>query len=328
MNSMASASSSSSSSALSPTVGDNEVFVGSIMDPVAWDTLRQFHGRVLTVALPRHPQVAAQYLEDKANPKFQEQLVALLREGLTERDGIWLRPNDYPYYIESSVKHYVIWFTADPTVFTMHSALEFLVGLRYSRDHLVICCNDSSLKSVPEVNHYHVFIRTPILMMKSVFHEIVKNAPLVSVDLAITYGGKFLLGRRNNNPAKGALFLPGSRVLKDETIGMAVERSLLMECGIDATDTGIGIGIERLGMYEHWYDNNFRDNSCSTQYFTVLHLIKLDKKPVIICDDQHSSTLWLTIEELLMHSEVHRYTKYFFISDPPNLILGKGCICN
>ncbi len=42
--------------------------------------------------------------------------------------------------------------------------------------------------------------------------EVIKNAPLVSIDIIVkNKDGKILLGFRNNEPAKNTWFIPGGR---------------------------------------------------------------------------------------------------------------------
>jgi colanic acid biosynthesis protein WcaH len=41
------------------------------------------------------------------------------------------------------------------------------------------------------------------MLEKEVFKTVVKNTPLVSIDLCIVWDGKILLGKRQNDPLKG-----------------------------------------------------------------------------------------------------------------------------
>ena len=62
--------------------------------------------------------------------------------------------------------------------------------------------------------------------------EIIKATPLVSIDLVIRNPtGKVLLGKRINRPAKGYWFVPGGRIIKNETIGHALKRIFKAEVG-------------------------------------------------------------------------------------------------
>jgi hypothetical protein len=59
----------------------------------------------------------------------------------------------------------------------------------------------------------------PQLLGEDDFAFIVRNAPLVSIDLIIRDPEhRVLLGRRVNEPAKGHYFVPGGAIRKNETI--------------------------------------------------------------------------------------------------------------
>ena len=64
--------------------------------------------------------------------------------------------------------------------------------------------------------------------------EIIEATPLVSVDLIIRNPfQKVLLGKRTNRPAKGYWFVPGGRILKNETIYQALKRISEVEVGLN-----------------------------------------------------------------------------------------------
>ena len=94
----------------------------------------------------------------------------------------------------------------------------------------------------------------PQLLSRTDFKIVVQLAPLVSIDLIIRDPeGKVLLGRRNNEPAKGHYFVPGGRILKDERIRDAFARILKTEVDVEASFAN----AKFLGAYEHFYETNF-----------------------------------------------------------------------
>ena len=142
------------------------------------------------------------------------------------------------------------------------------------------------------------------------FQTIVRNAPLVSIDLVITDSlDCCLLGRRQNRPAKGTMFVPGGRILKNESIGSAFKRILLAEAGhrINEQDEQY-----LLGVYEHFYDDSFWDEKISTHYIVLAYRIKLRTRFLEKLDKQHDLLEWLSIDELLSRSEVHKNVKAYF----------------
>jgi colanic acid biosynthesis protein WcaH len=88
---------------------------------------------------------------------------------------------------------------------------------------------------------------------KELFSKVIKNTPLVSIDLVVKNNrGQTLLGQRLNKPAKGFWFVPGGRILKDEALAAAFKRLTLDELGEV-------FNIEQaslLGPYDHFYDDN------------------------------------------------------------------------
>ena len=65
------------------------------------------------------------------------------------------------------------------------------------------------------------------------YKTILANMPIVCVDLIIINNGKFLLLKRNNEPAKGEFWFPGGRILKLETIKSAALRKAKLEVNLD-----------------------------------------------------------------------------------------------
>ena len=66
------------------------------------------------------------------------------------------------------------------------------------------------------------------------FETVVASTPLISIDLLVqNEHGEYLLGLRNNRPAQGYWFVPGGRVLKNETLDGAFKRLTFEELGIE-----------------------------------------------------------------------------------------------
>src|SRR5579859_2427976 len=85
------------------------------------------------------------------------------------------------------------------------------------------------------------------------FANVIRLTPLVAIDLIVhAPGGGVLLGRRINQPAKGMLFVPGSRISKNETLVAAFKR-------ITREELGLELPLEQArfaGVYEHLYPTN------------------------------------------------------------------------
>jgi len=142
------------------------------------------------------------------------------------------------------------------------------------------------------------------------FVEIVKLAPLVSVDLIVKdRRNRVLLGLRKNQPAKGSWFVPGGRVMKDERIADALVRIAKDELGIKA----VAENAKFLGVFEHLYKKNFAcRKGFGTHYVVLAYEIKTSQTQLCGVDDQHSRYEWFDKQSVLNNKKVHPYTKAYF----------------
>lgn len=147
------------------------------------------------------------------------------------------------------------------------------------------------------------------------YTEVVKNTPLVSIDLIIEDAeGKILLGYRLNNPARNTWFVPGGVIRKNEHFIDAFNR-------ISETELGIKIQFSEalfIGVYEHIYETNFADDpNFNTHYIVNAFHIQINLKAIELPKAQHSKYWWAPKQELLTHKEVHTNTKNYFNAYQP-----------
>ena len=142
----------------------------------------------------------------------------------------------------------------------------------------------------------------------SLFTSIVANTPLISIDLLIRNSqGEVLMGKRINRPAQGKWFVPGGRILKDESIPVAFSRLVYDEIGLS---TAINEG-RFLGVYEHFYPDNFSGNKFSTHYIVLGYQLSIDLSLELLPKEQHDIYRWWGIDELLKSDEVHLHSKWY-----------------
>jgi colanic acid biosynthesis protein WcaH len=144
------------------------------------------------------------------------------------------------------------------------------------------------------------------------FENVIRLTPLVSIDMIVrSHEGRILLGRRNNEPAKGCLFVPGGRITKNETITAAFRRLSLAELGVEKQ-------IEEArfrGVYEHFYPTNHLERAgFGTHYVVLAYEIVSPVQEALLPKDQHAEYAWRTEAELLSCNEVHAHTKAYFSS--------------
>jgi len=140
--------------------------------------------------------------------------------------------------------------------------------------------------------------------------EVVKNVPLVSIDLVVENNeGEILVGLRKNEPARNFWFVPGGRILKDERIAEAFERIAYDELGID-------LAFEHarfLGVFEYLYPTNFTEKEdFGTHYVVLAYEIRIGQTPLDLPKDQHSQYKWLSTESVHKEQNVHPHTRRYF----------------
>lgn len=142
------------------------------------------------------------------------------------------------------------------------------------------------------------------------FIEVVKNTPLVSIDLIVrNTQNEVLLGLRNNEPARNYWFVPGCRICKNERIAQAFRRLSLEELGIELTAQD----SQFFGVFEHFYRENFAcETGIETHYVVLAYEIRLNRSLCDLPKDQHSHFRWWPVDNLLQAQDVHPYTKAYF----------------
>ena len=155
------------------------------------------------------------------------------------------------------------------------------------------------------------YIYSCMSLSKSVFSNVITNAPLIAIDLCLVKGKKLLLGKRINPPAKDFFFVPGGRILKSERIKNAFERVLKSELGLNLKKSQ-NKSVKTLGIYEHFYDNNFLDNKeFNTHYIVIAYLIPYEALTKVVSkikNPQHSEYIWFDINNKNNYSlKIHEY---------------------
>ena len=63
-------------------------------------------------------------------------------------------------------------------------------------------------------------------IQENLYKKIIKNVPILCVDLIIKYHDQYLLVQRKESPLKGEWWVPGGRVQIGETLEAAAKRKL------------------------------------------------------------------------------------------------------
>ncbi len=149
------------------------------------------------------------------------------------------------------------------------------------------------------------------MLDNSTFVTIVKNTPLISIDLLIfNREEKLLLGWRVNAPAKNCWFVPGGRIAKDERVSQAFKRICHAELGKE-----IDINMAAFqGVYEHIYpvENFTGSNDFGTHYIVLGFRLEFDDDFSALPLMQHERYRWSTLPEVLEDVTVHQNVKNYF----------------
>ena len=122
------------------------------MEPFSWNELKKFHCKYLEIVIPRKTEVLCQYENDKQNGICQLQLDKI--KDFLKINNFLINENSYPYNIDKNVQHCLFWFSKG---YTMNDTLQ--IAYKYFNTHnIIIMCNIQSLKSVIDIEHYHLFI--------------------------------------------------------------------------------------------------------------------------------------------------------------------------
>jgi colanic acid biosynthesis protein WcaH len=161
----------------------------------------------------------------------------------------------------------------------------------------------------------------PKRLSREEFLEVLDRTPLVSIDLVIKDPeGKILLGRRINEPAKGMWFVPGGRIMKNETLEEAFERVAADETGVRYKMNSASL----IGAYTHFYNTNvYLEDGITTQYIALAYELTVPVRWNPDAKEQHTEYEWVGKDELLgtnviptSHSiskiDVHRNTLVYF----------------
>jgi colanic acid biosynthesis protein WcaH len=148
------------------------------------------------------------------------------------------------------------------------------------------------------------------MLSEELFKSVVASTPLVSIDLLVRDAqANILLGKRINRPAKDFWFVPGGRVLKDETIEQAFNRLLEAELGMDETSACFK------GIYQHFYEDNFSEENFTTHYIVMAYEVVFTADMALLPFAQHHDYRWFSKKDLLNHDEVHMHTKWYLQSN-------------
>lgn len=115
---------------------------------------------------------------------------------------------------------------------------------------------------------------------------IIEQMPVVCIDaIIINHKKQFLLVRRKNEPLKGEYWVPGGRLLKNETLQEAIIRKVRQELGIESHI------IMPLGVYEEFFDKGPLNIKTGFHAISMVYLMIAEGENIQL-DDQSDDWGW------------------------------------
>ena len=144
------------------------------------------------------------------------------------------------------------------------------------------------------------------------FCSVVTSTPLVSIDLVVqNQQGEILLGQRINRPAQGFWFVPGGRILKNESLDAAFSRLTRVELGQMFERSQARL----LGVYEHFYEDSVFAGAYEgpdTHYVVLGYQLLLPVGETLQPpSNQHGRYHWWPIEDMRASEDVHANTRAY-----------------
>lgn len=120
---------------------------------------------------------------------------------------------------------------------------------------------------------------------KELYSKIHELLPIACLDLVMIDDGKVLLLKRNRKPAENQYWLPGGRILRNETFADAAKRLALGETGLHIN------AVETLGVDNLMFTDDPFGHGQGTHTVTVVVKCVLVTTDVKV-DSNHDSHIW------------------------------------
>lgn len=138
---------------------------------------------------------------------------------------------------------------------------------------------------------------------------VLASTPLISIDFVVqNVLGKILLGQRLNRPAQDFWFVPGGRILKNETLDVAFARLTQEELGQEFERSQARL----LDVYEHFYQDSIFGTGAdapSTHYVVLGYQIILSAGQSLTPPTaQHGEYQWWSVQDMQASNKVHENT--------------------
>ena len=150
------------------------------------------------------------------------------------------------------------------------------------------------------------------MVKRNLLNKFAEIFPISSVDFYIQYKKKYLLAKRNNNPAKNKFACIGGIIKKNESIKKNCNRILKKELKLKTSKK-----LKLININKFCFNTNFCGNKKKTEYVSVGFFLSLSKKEFesIKINKEHSVFKLFTKNELIKNKQVISQLKSVFKND-------------
>lgn len=134
-----------------------------------------------------------------------------------------------------------------------------------------------------------------LMIDREKYLDILREMPIVCVDLIIVCQDRYLIMKRNNAPAKGQWWFCGGRIFKGETIQDAAIRKAKEETGLDV------IPRRLVDVNETIFPDG--PEGINVHSINIVYLVHAHN-PCILLDEQHEEHKWISVSEIPQELDV------------------------
>jgi len=131
------------------------------------------------------------------------------------------------------------------------------------------------------------------------YEKILDIMPICCVDVVVVNEGKYLLVKRNNEPAKKRWWIPGGRLFKNESIQDCALRKAKEEAGLECTY------IKTLGLYETIFERGRYDKPVHS--VNVVCLLESKGVNEVQLDKNHLEFIWNEKIDESLNKDIKRF---------------------
>ena len=129
---------------------------------ISWEQLTTFNiYSPPKFQLPRYHKIQDKYDKFKLECTTNNIVIKdyLINKLFNNNEKFKFVPNEFEYYLESNINHYIFWINPNYNYEFNNTIVENIVKKILNKKKFIIFKNNDNNKSIPEIIHYHVFFK-------------------------------------------------------------------------------------------------------------------------------------------------------------------------